>query len=230
MAKKNKVVLAGFVSEIIETGDKFRFTLKIRKNPKRFVYPIVELNRVTEAFRDQIKENMLLIVTGKVKTERREEPYPCSGDGCKETIVDKYIYTTVEADSIKFIKANEKDPFVNQVILLGTVCREKEFRYIEGTKSPIGNTKYQLAVNRREPRESDFPWINSFARQAEEDARRIQVGSQILVDGLLNTRRNEKECECSLCGSKIIVVEHLTEVVADTVEYLNNCVFSEGEM
>jgi len=230
MAKKNKVVLTGFVHEIMETENKFMFSLKIRKNPKRFVYPIVELNKSTEEFKSMIKENMLLIVTGKVKTERREEKHPCPNTACKELIVDKYIFTTVEADGIKFIKANEKDPFVNQVILLGTVCREKEFKYIEGTKSPLGNTKYQLAVNRREPRESDFPWINSFARQAEEDARRIQIGSQILVDGLLNTRKNEKECECSLCGTKIIVTEHLTEVVADTVEYLNNCVFSEGEM
>lgn len=230
MAKKNKVVLMGFVSEIMEMDGRFMFSLKIRKNPKKFVYPIVELGRDTEHLREQIKVNSLLAITGKVKTDRKEEVYACPNASCNEKIVDKYLFTYVEADKIRFVRAAEKDPFINQIILLGTVCMEKEFKYIEGTRSPLGNTRYQLAVNRREPRESDFPWINSFARQAEEDAKRIQVGSQVLVDGILNTRKSEKERECSLCGSKVVVSEYLTEVVAETVEYLNNCVFGEEEM
>ncbi|QUH22034.1 single-stranded DNA-binding protein [Alkaliphilus sp. B6464] len=228
MAKKNKVIVMGFVHEILDTdNEKVMFTLKIRKNPTRFVYPIIVLNENREKFKELIKEKALVAILGEIRTERREEYYECPNPNCSEKIIDRYIFTTVEAEDIKFVKPNEKDPFMNEVLLLGVVCREKDFRYIEGTKSPLGNTKYQVAVNRREPKTTDYPWINSFARQAEEDARRLQVGSQILIDGILNTRKNKKECECSLCTSKIEVTEHLTEVVANTVEYLNNCIFDD---
>lgn len=226
MAKKNKVVLMGFIDEIV-SQEPFLFTVKIRKNPRRFVYPIVELSEETMALKDKIKPGILVVVEGKVTTEKREEKYDCPNPSCPGKIIDRYIFTKVTAYSIKFVKEMEKnsDVFVNQVFLLGVVCREKDFRYIEGTKSPLGNTKYQLAVNRREPNKTDYPWVASFARQAEEDARRLQVGSQVMVDGILNTRKNEKECVCTLCNAKIEVVEHLTEVVANSVEYLNNCIF-----
>lgn len=229
MAKKNKVILMGFVDEIINS-EPFLFTLKIRKNPTRFVYPIVELDESIKELESSIKPKTLVLVEGKVTTEQREEKYDCPNPSCHEKIIDRYIFTKVTAYSIKFIKELDpnSDVFVNQVFLLGVVCREKEFRYIEGKKSPLGHTRYQIAVNRREPNATDYPWIASYARQAEEDARRLQVGSQILVDGILNTRKNQKECTCTLCGSKIEVTEHLTEVVSNTVEYLNNCIFEEN--
>ena len=47
MAKKNKVVLMGFINEIM-SQDPFLFTIKIRKNPRRFVYPIIELGEETK--------------------------------------------------------------------------------------------------------------------------------------------------------------------------------------
>lgn len=229
MAKKNKVILMGFVDEIINS-EPFLFTLKIRKNPTRFVYPIVELDESIKELESSIKPKTLVLVEGKVTTEQREEKYDCPNPSCHEKIIDRYIFTKVTAYSIKFIKELDpnSDVFVNQVFLLGVVCREKEFRYIDGKKSPLGHTRYQIAVNRREPNATDYPWIASYARQAEEDARRLQVGSQILVDGILNTRKNQKECTCTLCGSKIEVIEHLSEVVSNTVEYLNNCIFEEN--
>lgn len=228
MAKKNKVVLMGFVNEII-SQDPMLFTIKIRKNPRRFVYPIIELGEGLSELKNKITPGTLVVVEGKVTTEQREEKYDCPNPSCHEKIIDRYIFTKVTAQSLKFVKELERgtDVYLNQVILLGVVCREKDFRYIEGTKSPLGNTKYQVAINRREPNATDYPWVASFARQAEEDARRIQVGSQVLIDGILNTRKNQKECTCTLCESKIEVSEHLTEVVTNSVEYLNNCIFDD---
>lgn len=228
MAKKNRVILMGFVDEIV-SQDPFMFTVKIRKNPRRYVYPIVELGEEIKDLENRIKSKMLVAVEGKVTTEQREEKYDCPNPSCHEKITDRYIFTKVTADSIKFIRELEpnSDVYINQVFLLGVVCREKDFRYITGTKSPLGNTKYQLAVNRREPNATDYPWVASYARQAEEDARRLQVGSQVMVDGILNTRINTKECSCIVCDSKIEVKEPLTEVVSNTVEYLNNCLFDD---
>ena len=215
MAKKNKVTLIGEINEIINEKD---FTIKIRKNSKKFVYPIIELENENM---QKFKKGSLVVVEGKITTELKEEKYTCS---CGEKIIDKYILTKVTAQNIQVIPP-KKEVFLNNVILLGVVCREKSFVYIEGTKSPLGNTRYQIAVNRREPNLTDYPWITSYARQAEEDAKRIQKGSQVLVDGIINTRRNIKECVCPNCGTKIEVTEYLTEVVAASVEYLNNCIF-----
>lgn len=228
MAKKNKVVLMGFIHEII-SQDPLLFTLKIRKNPRRFVYPIIELGEETKDLEGRIKPRTLVVVEGKVTTQQREEKYDCPNPSCHEKITDRYIFTKVTADSIKFVKELERNSnvYINQVFLLGVVCREKDFRYITGTKSPLGHTKYQLAVNRREPNATDYPWVASFVRQAEEDARRLQIGSQVLIDGILNTRKNAKECSCTVCKSKIEVSEPLTEVVSNTVEYLNNCIFDD---
>lgn len=228
MAKKNKTVLMGFVHEIINQ-EPMMFTIKIRKNPRRFVYPVIELGEEIQHLKSRIRPGVLIAVEGKVTTEQREEKYDCPNPNCHEKIIDRYVFTKVTAESLKFMREMERgsDVFINAVMLLGVVCREKDFRYIEGTKSPLGNTKYQIAVNRREPNATDYPWIASFARQAEEDARRLQVGSQVLVDGILNTRKNHKECTCTLCESKVTVEEHLTEVVSNSVEYLNNCIFDD---
>lgn len=226
MAKKNKVVIMGFVHEIIDQ-ENMLFTVKIRKNEKRYVYPIVELDEKIKHMASEIKPGMLVAVEGKITTRQMEDKHDCPQ--CSEKILDKYVFTTITAFSVKLLEAISEDVYLNQVVILGVVCREKDFRYIEGTKSPLGNTKYQVAVNRKEPRQTDYPWIASFARQAEEDARRLQVGSQVLIDGILNTRKNDKECTCAACGTTVQVTEHLTEVVTASVEYLNNCVFDEGE-
>lgn len=233
MAKKNKVVLMGVVSEIL-TEDKSIFTIQIRKNEKRFVYPIVVLGDKVLEYKDFIQENAVVKVSGRVETERKEDLYDCPNCGSK--ILDKYIFTTVNVENITLVLPNEEgidnvygSIFENQVILLGTVCRDIDFKYIQGTKSEVANTKYQIAVNRQKKGdiETDYPWIASFARQGEEDARRLGKGSQVLVDGFLNTRRNTKECTCEHCETSINITEFLTEVVTNSVEYLNNCNFNQ---
>ena len=223
MAKKNKVHLVGFVNEIIKE-DKSMFTLQIRKNAKKYIYPLIELPiTIDEEVRNQIEVGNIVCIEGKITTAPREMNYPCPS--CGYDIYNKYIFTTITATKVLPMQPCTEEPFMNNVILLGTVCKEKEFKYIKGTISPVGNTKYQVAVNRKEPNSTDYPWISTFARQAEEDAKRIDVGSQVLIDGVVNTRTNTKECSCEKCGNVVQITEHHTEVLGTTVEYLNNCMF-----
>lgn len=224
MAKKNKSYLLGYVHEFLSEDT---FTIQIRKNEKRFVYPIVKLTEDQKHLKTLLTPGVLISVEGKITTEKRDERYECPMEGCNGVIVDNYVFTYVKADKIHIMNEVTEDPFMNNVILLGVVCNEKDFKYIQGTKSPIANTRYQVAVNRKGPNETDYPWIASFARQAEEDARRLDKGSQILIDGIINTRRNTKVCSCEKCESSIEVSEPLMEVVASSVEYLNNCMFTE---
>lgn len=222
MAKKNIVHLVGFVHEIIKE-DKSMFTLEIRKNSKKFIYPLIEIDGEIEEVKNKIEVGKIVCIEGKITTAPKEIKYPCPN--CNYEIHNKYIFTTVTANKVLVMESTTEEPYMNNVILLGTVCKEKEFKYIKGTISPVGNTKYQIAVNRKEPNSTDYPWISTFARQAEEDAKRIDIGSQVLIDGVINTRLNSKECTCEKCLETIQITEHHTEVLGTTVEYLNNCLF-----
>lgn len=228
MAKKNIVTLMGFVNEIL-SEDKRMFSIQIKKNERKFVYPIIELTEECIESSSLIEVGKAVVIEGKITTIPKENKYPCPNENCNEEISNRYIFTLVSATKCHVVSTETNDPYLNKVVLLGTVCREKDFRYIDGTKSPVGHSKYQIAVNRRMPMQSDYPWIATFSRQAEEDARRIDVGSQILVDGIINTRLNTKECVCSKCNSTLEITEAHTEVVGLTVEYLNNCIFPKNE-
>lgn len=222
MAKKNVVFLTGFINEILN-DNKTLFTVQIRKNEKKFVYPIVQLGEEALEVRSELKVGDLICIQGRIQTEQKEVTFNCPD--CGEEMINKYTLTTVYADVAKLMTPISDEPFINTVILLGAVCRDKEFKYINGTISPVANTKYQIAVNRREKDKADFPWISTFAKQAEEDARRLNVSSQVLVHGSIITRQNNKDCICPKCECVVPISEMHTEILGKTVEYLNNCVF-----
>lgn len=228
MAKKNLAILSGIISEIL-CKEPLTFKVRIKKNEKKDVYPLVQLSPACASKTNlkNLKVGVPVVIEGKVTTEKKVEEFTCPDEKCKGKIIDQYINTYILADTVSIFAQGEEKNYMNRVIMLGTVCRDIEFRYIEGATSPIGNTKYQIAVNRREPHATDYPWVSSFARQAEEDCRRIAKGSQVLVDGLMNTRINQKECSCVKCEKKVSINENLTEIVASSVEYLNNCNFNE---
>lgn len=124
------------------------------------------------------------------------------------------------------VNSSIEDCYINKVMLLGTVCKELDFKYIESTYSKVANMKYQIAVNGKEVNTSNYPWVSTFARQAQEDKKRIQVGSQIMVEGELITRYVNKEYPCK-CGEIIKSSNRQTEVSGTAVEYLNNCKFDK---
>lgn len=227
MAKKNMVHITGYVNEIlVNQGNNFLFSVQVRKNPNKFVYPIIELGEENLNMKDKIQKGKVVSVVGKITTNQQKVDVPCQN--CGKTIENKYIFTCVTTSKVHVFEPTEQEPFVNNVILLGTVCNEKQFNYIKGTRSLVGNSKYQIAVNRREPNSTDYPYITTFAKQAEEDAKRINVGSQILVDGAVNTRVHTKTLTCD-CGSDIQFNEPHTEILGISVEYLNNCCFDDKQ-
>lgn len=221
MAKKNKVIIMGYIDKILNKECNV-IRMKVKKNDKKYIYPIVQINK---NYGDDLKEGKVASLMGHIRTEYKGINYNCPNEFCNGIIKYNYLFTKVEAEEFHILEEITSNPYMNQVILLGPVCRDKNFKYIQGTKSPVAYTKYQLAVGRRVPSETDYPWIVTYARQAEEDNNRIVVGSQVLVDGMIITRNNVKKCECNVCGATMEINETLTEVQGATVEYLNNCVF-----
>ena len=104
---------------------------------------------------------------------------------------------------------------MNKVFLIGRLTRDPELRY---TGSNTAVATFSIAINRNftnsaGEREADFINIVVWRKQAENVKNYLQQGSQVAIDGRIQTRNYEdKE------GQK----RYVTEVVADNVEFLGS--------
>lgn len=102
---------------------------------------------------------------------------------------------------------------MNKVFLIGRLTRDPELRY---TGSNIAVASFSLAVNRNftnqsGEREADFINIVVWRKQAENVKNYLSQGSQVAIDGRLQTRSYDDQD-----GKK----RYVTEVIADNVEFL----------
>ena len=104
---------------------------------------------------------------------------------------------------------------MNKVFLIGRLTRDPELRY---TGSNVAVATFSLAVNRNftnqaGEREADFINIVVWRKQAENVKNYLSQGSQVAVDGRIQTRSYDDNE-----GNK----RYVTEVVADNVEFLGS--------
>lgn len=102
---------------------------------------------------------------------------------------------------------------MNKVFLIGRLTRDPELRY---TGSNVAVASFTLAVNRNfanqaGEREADFINIVVWRKQAENVKNYLSQGSQVAVDGRIQTRNYDDQE-----GKR----HYITEVVADNVEFL----------
>ena len=103
---------------------------------------------------------------------------------------------------------------MNKVFLIGRLTRDPELRY---TSSNLPVATFSLAVNRNftnqsGEREADFINIVVWRKQAENVKNYLTQGSQVAIDGRLQTRTYDGED-----GKK----RYITEVIADNVQFLD---------
>lgn len=104
---------------------------------------------------------------------------------------------------------------MNKVFLIGRLTRDPELRYT-GNNTAVAS--FSIAVNRsftnqQGEREADFINIVVWRKQAENVKNYLSQGSQVAIDGRLQTRSYEDNN-----GQK----RYVTEVVADNVEFLGS--------
>ena len=103
---------------------------------------------------------------------------------------------------------------MNKVVLVGRLTAKPELRY---TASNTAYTRFSIAVNRNftnqsGEREADFINIIVWRKQAENIKNYVKKGSQVAIDGRIQTRNYEQD------GVK----RYVTEVVADNVQFLDS--------
>lgn len=102
---------------------------------------------------------------------------------------------------------------MNKVILIGRLTRDPEMRT---TPSGVATTSFSIAVQRnyanaQGDREADFINCVAWRKQAENIAKYCTRGSQVAVDGRIQTRNYDAQD-----GTK----RYVTEVIADNVSFL----------
>ena len=102
---------------------------------------------------------------------------------------------------------------MNKVILIGRLARVPEMRT---TPSGVATTSFTIAVQRnyanaQGDREADFISCVAWRKQAENIAKYCSKGSQVAVEGRIQTRNYDAQD-----GTK----RYVTEVIADNVSFL----------
>lgn len=102
---------------------------------------------------------------------------------------------------------------MNKAILIGRLTRDPELRT---TTSGISSTSFTVAVsrtytNQNGERETDFINCVAWRKQAENIAKYCKKGSQVAVEGRIQTRSYDAQD-----GTK----RYVTEVLADNVTFL----------
>ncbi|MBH0230268.1 single-stranded DNA-binding protein [Halobacillus yeomjeoni] len=110
---------------------------------------------------------------------------------------------------------------LNRVVLVGRLTKDPDLRY---TPNGVAVANFTIAVNRpfsnnQGDRDADFINCVVWRRAAENLANFMSKGSQVGVDGRLQTRSFDNQE-----GKRIFV----TEVVADSVQFLESKGSSQG--
>lgn len=106
---------------------------------------------------------------------------------------------------------------MNKVVELGRLTKDIELKY---TTNNTAVTQFTIAVNRKTKGESDFITCVAYGKQAEFISKYFKKGQQIVIAGRLQTRNYDDRD-----GKRVYV----TEVLCDSVEFLQNKVSKEEE-
>ena len=105
---------------------------------------------------------------------------------------------------------------LNKVIVTGTLCQDVELRF---TPTGVKTANLRLAMHRRYKNkaqevkeETEFITIVAWELLAETCVKYLKKGSRVLVEGRLKTRTYIDKNQ---------VGQHVTEIKAETVEFLD---------
>ena len=102
---------------------------------------------------------------------------------------------------------------MNRVVLLGRLTRDPEIRYTSGTQMAVAT--FTIAVDRPvkagKEKETDYPKITVFGKQAENCERFTCKGKRVAIVGRLQTGKYDHNGE----------TRYTTDVVADRVEFID---------
>lgn len=187
------------------------------------------------------KENDIIFVKGVITSKKLLKPSycpHCTDENGMATKNDSYgnllFVTPIYAEKVKEEsdkKLAQEDVVLhreisNQVFIYGHVLKEPKL-FI--TKQKVRICQYPIAINRKftirtdDPSiKTDWPIVKSYGKQAIDDKARLDVQSEIIVDGFLQSRRTIRRRKCDNCGRLYDWEDNSMEIVPYAVEYIKN--------
>lgn len=116
----------------------------------------------------------------------------------------------------------------NQAMLIGRLITDPQI--FELKSSYVADTKccrYKLHIDRKYfvKTQSDItydsPWIYTYGKQAEDDARYLRKGAVIFTEAFIQCRRGPSTMVCKYCGTKYTYPDVETEFVPYSIEYMS---------
>ena len=114
----------------------------------------------------------------------------------------------------------------NRARVSGNLCRDPKKISIKNGPTV---TQYPLAVDRKfvikeDPpsKTTDFPWVKAYGQNAISDRNRLHLGSEVMIDGLIQTRSVNRKTICRECGQLYEWKERVCELVPYETEYVTN--------
>ena len=248
MARENSFTFIGQVINmpivlLNEESNNYRitFTMQTVRRNGRNDYPRINVYDLTEeearSYVRSMRPGVFAIIRGMIATNVVKKPVRCEACGQLSKI------DTLQTEIISFGKPyvmNEKPSpvdiieFSNRGIILGSLCSKVYRRDGSGGGAAA---QFQMAISRKyhtkdmnEEERTDFPWVKVFGDTASECMKRLRTGSQIYASCAFQTRDVERHVKCQNCEKPLVYEERVGEIVPNSVEFLNNCLFEDNSM
>ena len=180
-------------------------------------------------------KNDIVSITGAIATKTVYKtsycPY-CKAKNMAEGItvyiepifVEKEFTCKDDSSSIQYLQTIRE--ISNRARVCGNLCRDPKKITIKNGPTV---TQYPLAAGRKfhikeDPPSitTDFPWVKSYGQNAIDDRNRLHLGSEVIIDGIVQTRAINRKTICIGCGQLYDWKESVLELVPYEVEYSNN--------
>ena len=250
MARHNYVSLYGFASnlpKIASLGEKQRATLslKVVKGPRdsydgdiqlKTALPLIATsNKNIIEILNQVHENDILLVKGNIITTPCSKPSLCPH--CQKENKFEGLLTYINPISIIIVKTGltkeealknivDNCEFSNEVCIIGHLGSSPERVPV---LKDILETQYKIGIPRKfhireddQNIKSDFPYVKSYGKNAEDDLKYAKIGTTVLIDGYLQGRKFPRKSECVHCGEQYEWKDSALEVVTYQTEYIKN--------
>lgn len=136
--------------------------------------------------------------------------------------------TNIQEESAQTI-LDSKYEISNMIFIWGYLCRDPD--YYESPDFRKRECQFQIASDRKRridysDEKTDYPWVRVYGEQAEEASHVLKTGSEIYINGSLQSRDIRKKMECQNCHYIFETGDYGVDIVPYSIEYGRNCDFS----
>ena len=181
----------------------------------------------------------LILVSGTLSTMDKQEKAVCPHCGEKN---EQYFTVSVYIDAKSILKIRSIREMESQDILqllakyadisnnaqfFATLVREP--RYAPDFGVARRELSMHVAMNRKRrieedgpDKRTDYPHVRAFGKQAEDGSKVLHIGSEIYIEGAIETRDHRVSRICPFCEEKYEVEKKAVEIVPYSIEYTEN--------